>query len=573
MPFLALARRGLVVAGAVVALASAQQPRLAYVGDGPEHQMGRALAGGRDVNLDGKNDFVCGARGLASSPTFPGRAYLFSGNGAFIRTFTGAAPGDEFGCSVALLGDVTGDGSADLLIGARSADGPAGVNSGRAYLYRGESPAHACDYTLVAVFDSPAAGASFGQSVADLGDLDGDGIGDFGIGASYAPTSASPGVLVVYSGATLLPVGSVSLGQSGDLFGYACVGAGDVDGDGYRDFAVSAATYDVAGPIVNAGRVTIFRGFTAGALANFSVVRHYDGEQAFQFFGVSLAGGSDLDGDGVPDILVGSNQFDAAGATVAENRGKAYVYSGANGALVFQREGDEVKDWFGIGVSMAGDLDRDGVNEFLVGACETEKGGKGKAYAFRVGSTTPVFKILGEAGSGLPSQGDAFGFSVATATDLDGDATPEFLVGAYGYDGFGGSNAGKAYLYSSALRRTGVEFPPPHVLSLKATAWPKLGTTFSVRVTGAPPWTLGLLGFSPATSVTPFFGGTLLLDPSFVYLFYVLADASGVADFPIAVPTDAAFLNLTAHFQAAFFDPSQPFLLAQSNLLTLVTFL
>jgi hypothetical protein len=552
--------------------ASAQIQRLSYVGDGAEHQLGRAYGGGRDINLDGKPDFIVGARGLASSATFSGRAYLFSGNGAFIRTFSGAAPGDEFGSAVALIGDVNGDGYPDIVVGARSFDGPAGANSGRAYVYRGESPSNGGDYALLTTLDGPVAGANFGQSAADVGDVDGDGWDDFAVGGSHSAALA-PGCVVVYSGATLQPLVTLTSGAAGaDGFGWAVAKAGDVDADGFGDLAVSAPG-ETVGALGAAGRVRIFRGGPSAGAASFAVLRVFSAEQSTQFFGSALAGDADQNGDGVPDLLVGSNLFDGPGQPASDNRGKAYLYSGADGAPLWSRVGENQKDWFGIGVATVGDIDGHGDPEFVVGACQTEKGGKGLVYAFVGTSYDPGFVLNGEIGSGAPNQGDALGFTVGRTGDLDGDGAHEFFVGAYGFDGFGGVNAGKSYVFSSAARCSYVDYPAPHVLKLRNIGWPKLGGTVLIESSGAAPFELGILGLAPYVNPSPFFGGTLFLDFNTMLPIVMFADQNGKFVLPIGIPTDSLFLGLTIHAQVGHLDLNQTLGVAHSNLLTLTTFL
>jgi hypothetical protein len=565
-----LSRFVLVFAATAVA-AAGQIQRLTYVGDGAEHQMGRSIGAGRDVTLDGKNDFLVGARGLSSSATFPGRAYLFSGAGSYVRTFFGAAPGDEYGVSCALVGDADADGYPDILIGARGFDGPAGTNSGRAYLYKGETPSHVGDYALIATFDGAAAGAHFGHAVADVGDVDKDGFSDFAIGATYAPASGL-GRVYVYSGATRALIATVFGGSTTpDSFGYAIAAARDVDGDGVDDFAVSAPTESVVG-LGAAGKVRILKGPGNSPTPAFSPILTVEAEQAQQFFGVSIAAGADHDADGVPDLVVGSNLFDGPGEPVTDNRGKAYLFSGATGAVLWSRVGDAVKDWFGIGVACGCDLDGDGVADILVGACQTEKGGKGFCYAYEGAGTSELFVMTGEFGSGLPSQGDAFGFAVASAGDLDDDGASEFLVGSYGFDGFGGSNAGKAYLYSSAARCLYVGLPPPHVLEVRNIGWPRLGQTTSIRTSGAQPFAVGILGFSPFLAPQPFFGGVLFLDVNFLGVLPFTTDATGTYHLPIDIPAHPFYLGLTMNFQSATYDPTQVASVAQTNVLSLTTF-
>jgi hypothetical protein len=425
---------------------------------------------------------------------------------------------------------------------------------------------------LIATLDGADAGAGFGTSVADVGDVDADGFGDFAIGAYYIG-AAAPGRVVVYSGATMQPLATLTSGAtSPDSFGYWVCAAGDVDGDGYADLAVSSTTEAAVGAGAP-GKVRLFRGRTPGGVADFSVLRTYVGEQNQQLFGISLCGGRDQNGDGVPDLLIGSNLFDGLGEPSNDNRGKAYLYSGFDGALLWSRTGAEARDWFGIGVAMAGDLDGHGGNEFLIGACQTEKGGKGHVYGFSGTTDVVLFDVTGEIGSGIPGQGDAFGFSVGNLTDLDGDGGNEFFAGAYGFDGFGGTNAGKGYVFSSAVRCTHVDLPPPHVLTTYSLGWPKLGNLIFLRTEGAPSFEFGVFALAPFLNSQPFFGGTLFLDLNSMIPLPVIADANGRFELPVLLPTDAAFLGLTMHIQAGFIDPAQTLGVSHSNLLTITTFL
>src|SRR4030095_4743874 len=111
----------------------------------------------------------------------------FSGkDGSLLLTLTGSGPGDSFGASVAAAGDVNNDGTVDLIVGAPN-DGTAGPDAGGAYVFSGKSG------TAIWTLAGAAGGHElFGESVAGVGDLDADGFDDFAVGAPFGPASAHP---------------------------------------------------------------------------------------------------------------------------------------------------------------------------------------------------------------------------------------------------------------------------------------------------------------------------------------------------------------------------------------------
>ena len=127
--------------------------------------------------------------------------------------------------------------------------------------------------------------------------------------------------------------------------------------------------------------------------------------------------------------------------------GSAYVYSGADGALLYQRDGGAVDDNFGTSVSTAGDVNGDGKADFIVGAYHADPGGTnlaGSAYIYSGADGS----ILYQKDGGLP--GVIFGYSVATAGDVNGDGKADFIVGAFWANPGGRADAGSAYVYSGA---------------------------------------------------------------------------------------------------------------------------
>jgi hypothetical protein len=162
-------------------------------------------AGAGDVNSDGFGDVIIGASYADGGGSHRGQAYLYLGGSAGLRpspalTFTGAADSDHLGYAVAGAGDVNGDGYADLLIGALSADA-GGNDRGQVYLYLGSSgglrPSPALTISGAADHDH------LGSAVAGAGDVNGDGYADVLIDAVGAPGGTFKGQVYLYLGGRL----------------------------------------------------------------------------------------------------------------------------------------------------------------------------------------------------------------------------------------------------------------------------------------------------------------------------------------------------------------------------------
>ena len=220
----------------------------AAAGDG----FGFAVAAVGDVNADTIQDVAVGAPFNDAGGDGAGRVYIYSGpDGALIDTYTGEAPGDGFGTSVAAAGDVDGDGFDDVLVGAPGG-AVGGMRTGRAYLYSGQLG------TATYVFDGEEAEDEFGWTVTATGDANGDGFPEVAVGAPRHGDQGVPraGQVYLYSTQTGALVDTIVGEALDDFFADSISGAADINADGNRDLIVGAWAHDSGG--VDAGRAYVY---------------------------------------------------------------------------------------------------------------------------------------------------------------------------------------------------------------------------------------------------------------------------------------------------------------------------
>jgi len=344
-----------------------------FSGDSPVDFFGSSVAGG-DLNGDGRADIIVGAYADDVSGVDAGTVYAYSGlDGSLLWTQGGVSAGDNFGFSVAYVPDTDGDGRGEVLVGAWTADGRA-ANSGEARLLDGDSGAQIHVLRGLGSYDF------FGKSVAGIGDVNGDGLGDLLVGAPGESTNgAGAGAAYLYSGASGALLASFLGDQAGDGLGSSVADAGDVDADLNSDLILGSPGADQGGN--NAGRVRIHSG------ASGAILRDLVGSAAGDNFGSAVTGDVDVDGDGRPELVVGIAAADPSGPS----SGQVQVFSGQDGSLLATLDGGEAGGRYGAAVANAGDVDLDGADEVLIGAWGEAAG---------IGDFTGVVRAVTFGGSG-----------------------------------------------------------------------------------------------------------------------------------------------------------------------------
>jgi hypothetical protein len=413
-----------------------------------------------DFDGDGYSDALVGARRQNGAAAGQGAAWVLRGSASgvvepAVELPSPAAEVDAyFGVDLASLGDVNGDGFADAIVGAHLVDG-ADVDTGRAYVYYG-SPT-GLPATPDVVLDLPVSEpmAYFGRAVTGLGDVNADGFADVAVGAyGVAGSSMAEGRVFVYYGSArgVAPTPGATLvatdPQTSEIFGIRVSAGGDIDADGFADLLVSAYNWDLDLAITNNGRFFVFRGTTGGIATMPSTVMRSPEPVVGGQFAYSVAGLGDVNGDTFGDVIVG--------ARAEAVRGRAYVFHGSPSGLAHDpswmtdaQAADALE--YGFVVEAAGDVGGDGLADAVVTArlddSVTPNLGRAWVYHGTTGglSTTPTPGLVGEP----REQSAQFGFSAASAGDINGDGIADLFVGAVNQD-VGQVNEGVGYWYFGA---------------------------------------------------------------------------------------------------------------------------
>jgi len=363
-------------------------PDLVLFGQAADDQFGISVAGNLDLNGDGHADLAVGARFSNLGANNAGAVFIYFGgpsaNASPDVVLVGENADDWFGQSVSAAGDLNGDGFDDLIVGAPYND-DAGNAAGKAYIFHGGAPMSTTP--ALALLGASVNHAHFGWSVSGAGDVNGDGFDDVVVGArlhGQGPFQARGRAYVFHGGASMATTPALVIeGEfAQDWFGEAVAGVGDVNGDGFDDVVIGAHFADPNGSA--SGKAYLFLGGAAGLSATPHAT--FAGPEADAQLGFAVGAAGDHDGDGFDDVILGAH---FANGVAGNNVGKAFVIRGgptiANNQFDIVLQGEAPNDQFGESVGRGGSV-ANGASAFLVGAhLNTDAGaGAGKAYVYRL---------------------------------------------------------------------------------------------------------------------------------------------------------------------------------------------
>jgi len=379
-----------------------------------------SVGGGGDVNGDGFDDVIVGAWLYDNVQFDEGRAFVYYGSATGLEANAAWTAEDDqsssfLGYSVAMAGDVNGDGFDDVIAGAYAWDNVQ-FDEGRAMVWHGSATGLASSPSWVT--EPNQSSALFGYSVAGAGDVNGDGFDDVIVGAPLYESGGQfdEGSAFVYLGSATglgtTPAWTAESNINAAQSSFYVASAGDVNADGYDD-VITGAPFLGNGSNYE-GRASVYLGSATGLAA--APVWTFEAGAPYQYVGWSVGSAGDVNNDGFDDVVAGSLYWDAG--TLDE--GAALVFLGtATGPSTnadFIVDSGQGYSYFGSAVASAGDVDGDGFDDLLVGAryYDNVEFDEGRAYLYRGTCADPI-------DSDGDSVGDLCDVCVGFDDRLDGD--------------------------------------------------------------------------------------------------------------------------------------------------------
>jgi hypothetical protein len=353
----------------------------------------------------------------------------------------GIEQGERLGVAVAGAGLVNSDLYADILVGVEKGGAE---KEGQAKLYLGSAsgPQGSPSWQVL----GETRGGLFGAALDGAGDVNNDGWDDILVGAAnYTLSSEQAGEGAVYlyyggeTGPALTYAWKFESNLKGASLGAAVAGAGYINDDDYADIIVGLPHYN-SDTLENAGAAYVFYGSASGLGADYDWIDI--GGQASALFGAEVNAAGDVNGDGFDDVLIAAPYYNDP-ASAIDDVGIVYLYTGYAGGLsnvpAWSFKGSQTGALVGTSAASAGDVNRDGCSDIIIGAPGYNLGellNAGRAYVF-YGCQNESASRLNETPDweySYPQEGANFGIDVSSGGDTNGDAIDEVLVGAHLYD-------------------------------------------------------------------------------------------------------------------------------------------
>lgn len=480
----------------------AQDVILEVHGGAPGYDMVYVASCG-DLNGDGVSDLVVG---------------LISPYGLRVVSGADGTPlfdlqGETSSYTISGIGDFDGDGTPDLALGEfRYPNFILNDDRGRVRIFSGATS------NLLVEIEGPASNSLYGYSMAGIGDVDGDGFADVAFGGFYGDVHIHRG-----------PNGAHMRSHQGPGTRPAVAGIGDVDGDGHPDYVVGWCQDSQGG--LWAGTAVVYSGRTGAMIHQvFGSIPHNRPHSTGDHLGRAVAGAGDIDGDGIPDFICGApGEIDRHWDDL---QSRVLVFSGADASLLLELDGRKDasrNSWFGGVLDGGRDVNGDGVPDILVGA-PNEMGpfawwsGSMNVYSGR--TATRLWKIFTQNASST-------GLYLALVGDLNGDGFSDFAS----CDRTFNSNSGRILVWSG-FPADGEELCPGDPNSQGVGARLELGgdlgigsdwhTRTELIASGVPAGTPGLFFYGVPRPPLPLGEGSLCVGaPSFRLGPPLVADGSG----------------------------------------------
>ena len=401
-------------------------------GDSTSMWFGWSVSRAGDVNGDGYEELIIGAPWGRKNLNREGKVFVYWGspgglNSASYWTVVGGQYNAQLGRSVAGGGDLNGDGFDDIAAGAQYFDNGQ-TDEGAVFVHHGSPDGLSVLPDLM--LESDQANAMYGASVAIPGDVNGDGYDDLLVGAPYYNDSpVNEGTAFLYYGSAT-GVGSAAnwTFDTQQASSYARVySVGDVNSDGFADFAVTSTLYDDGQ--TDEGRVFLFHGSATGpgTLPNWEFSPNDD----YSYTDVAASAG-DVNSDGYGDVIIGAHGFGYIENNLTGN-GAAYLFFGSAAGLgpthVWTEACVTQGSSYGSTVCGVGDANGDGQDDVLVGdrdrwADSPQEGGVTVYTGSTFGLDGPP--LFDEPGG---QSGGRYGHAACGGMDTNGDGAVEWLVG------------------------------------------------------------------------------------------------------------------------------------------------